>query len=398
MSLKVIELGNLVSAPFCAKLLASIGAEVIKVEKPGTGDDARKMGPFPGDKPHPEKSGLFQYLNADKLSISLNLETKTGLSIFQELIKDADILVENNPPREMRRLGLEYDTLKILNPKLIMTSITPFGSSGPYRDYKGTDLISFHAGGLGYITPRPATGEPDEGPLRVKGHFADFMGGLDASAGTMCVLCERDRTGMGQHLDISQQESIAGGLTWNMAIDSYTGETIRREGASGFAPVATMACKDGFIDIQCNTENQWQGLVELMGDPDWAHLAIFKDPVARAENWESLQPLISHWLKEQPKQEFYHSAQAKGVPTAPVNTIEELTKSDQFAARGFFVETEHPGVGTMKYPGSLLKFSRIPSRVGRRAPLLGEHNEAIYHGRLGYSMLDLVKMRNAGVI
>ena len=361
--LKVIELGNLVSAPFCAKLLASLGAEVIKVERPGTGDDARKAGPFLRDIPHPERSGLFLYLNTDKMGITLNLDTKTGRSMFQALIKDADILVENNPPRAMQQLGLGYDLLKEINSKLIMTSITPFGHSGPYSDYKATDLISFHASGLGYITPRPAAEEPAGEPLRVKGHFADFMAGLDAAAGTMCALNERDRTGIGQHLDISEQ-----------------------------------ACKDGYIDIQCNTQDHWQGLVELMGDPDWAHLEIFKDQLTRGENWDVLQPLISNWLMEQPKQEFYRSAQAKGVPVAPVNTLEELIKSDQLAARGFFVEMEHPNAGTVKYPGSPLKLSRTPSRVARRAPLLGEHNEVIYCGRLGYSRQDLVKMRNAGVI
>ncbi|MEE9515645.1 MAG: CoA transferase, partial [Candidatus Adiutricales bacterium] len=173
--LKVVEFGNMVSAPFCAKMLASLGAEVIKVEKPVMGDDARRRGPFLKDKPHLEGSGLFLYLNTDKLGISLNLETSAGRLIFEDLIREADILVENNLPQEMRRLGLDYKTLKGLNPRLIMTSITPFGQTGPYSEYKGSDLTAFHAGGLGAITPRPGAGLPDEGPLRMKGHFADFL-------------------------------------------------------------------------------------------------------------------------------------------------------------------------------------------------------------------------------
>ena len=398
--LKVIELGNLVSAPFCAKLLASMGADVIKVEKPGAGDDARKLGPFLEDIPHPECSGLFLYLNTDKLSITLNLEAKTGRSIFEALIRDADILVENNLPSEMQRLGLDYGTLEEINPRLIMTSITPFGYTGPYKDYKATDLISFHAGGLGYITPRSGAGEPDEGPLRMRGHLADFIAGLDAAAGTMCVLYECDRTGIGQHLDISEQESVASGLGMHIAVAGYTGETARRVrvGRFRFMPIATMACKDGYIDVQCMNEDHWQGFVETMGDPDWAHLEVFKDPFARGENWDALEPLISNWLMEQSKQELFRAAQAHGVPLAPVNTIEELIKSDQLAARGFFVEIEHPTAGIVKYPGPPLKLSRTPSRLARRAPLLGEHNEEIYCSRLGYSRQDLVRMRNAGVI
>lgn len=396
--LKVVELGSTVSAPFCARLLASFGAEVIKVEKPETGDGARRLGPFPRDIPHPEGSGLFQYLNADKMSVTLNLETETGLSMLMALVEDADVLVENNPRSEIQRLGLGYDTLEAVNPRLIMTSITPFGHSGPYRDYKATDLISFHAGGLGYITPRPVVGLPDKGPLRTNGHLADFIAGLDAAAGTMCALFERDRSGSGQHLDISEQESVASGLGMNVAIASFVGGKIGRVGAASYQPVATMACKDGYVDIQCITEGHWQGLVELMGDPDWAHLEIFKDLNARGANWEVLEPLISDWLMTQGKQEFFRSAQAKGVPSAPVNTIEEVVESDQFAARDFFVEMAHPDVGAVRYPGPPLKLSQTPARAAGRAPLLGEHNQAVYCDRLGHSRQEMEEMKNAGVI
>ena len=396
--LKVVELGNMVSAPFCAKLLASLGAEVIKVEKPGAGDEARRRGPFLEDNPHPEGSGLFLYLNTDKLGITLNLETPTGRSIFEALIKDADILVENNRPRQTERLGLNYERLKGINPRLIMTSITPFGYTGPYRDYKGTDLTAFQAGGLGSITPRPGAGQPDEGPLRMRGHFADFLAGLDAAAGTMCVLFERDLSGHGQHLDISAQESIAVSVGTNLAYESYQGFTKSRVGAAPYQPVATMACKDGYIDIQCMTEEQWQRLVGLMGNPDWARMEIFKDVFARAENWEALEPLITSWLMGKGKQEFYREAQAKGVPSAPVNTPADLLSSEHFAARNFFIELEHPKTGRLKYPGPSLRLSQTPPRVNCRAPLLGEHNEEIYCRRLGYSQQELAKMRNDGII
>jgi len=396
--LKAVELGNMVSAPFCAKMLASLGAEVIKVEKPVTGDDARRRGPFLEDRPHPEGSGLFLYLNTDKLGISLNLETSAGRLIFEDLIKEADILIENNLPQEMRRLGLNYKTLKGLNPRLIMTSITPFGQTGPYRDYKGSDLTAFHAGGLGAITPRPSVGLPDEGPVRMKGHFADFLAGLDAAAGTMCVLFERDISGTGQHLDISAQESVAVSVATNLASNSYSGLTSGRVGSAPYQPVATMACKDGYIDVQCMTEEQWQRLVELMGNPDWAHWEVFKDVFARAENWDALEPLITDWLKEKGKQEFYLEAQGKGIPSAPVNTIADFVGSEHITARNFFIELEHPETGTLKYPGPFLRLSETPARVAQRAPFLGEHNEQIYCGRLGYSRSELAEMRKAGIV
>jgi crotonobetainyl-CoA:carnitine CoA-transferase CaiB-like acyl-CoA transferase len=396
--LRVIELGNMVSAPFCAKMLASLGAEVIKVEKPVTGDDARRRGPFLKDEPHLEGSGLFLYLNTDKLGVTLNLETSAGYSIFEDLIRNADILIESNLPQEMRRLGLDYETLKDINPRLIMTSITPFGQTGPYREYKGSDLTAFHAGGLGAITPRPTVGLPDEGPVRMKGHFADFLAGLDAAAGTMCLLFERDMSGKGQHLDISAQESVAVSVGTSLASNSYAGLTSGREGSAPYQPVATMACKDGYIDVQCMTEEQWQRFVELMGNPDWAHWEVFEDIFARAENWDALEPLITDWLRGKGKQEFYLEAQGRAIPSAPVNTVADLVDSEHIAARNFFTALEHPETGTLQYPGPFYKLSETPARVTRRAPFLGEHNEQIYCGRLGYSQKELDGMRKEGIV
>jgi crotonobetainyl-CoA:carnitine CoA-transferase CaiB-like acyl-CoA transferase len=159
-----------------------------------------------------------------------------------------------------------------------------------------------------------------------------------------------------------------------------------------------MACKDGYIDVQCMTEEQWQRLVELMGNPDWAHWEVFKDVFARAENWDALEPLITDWLNEKGKQEFYLEAQGRGIPSAPVNTIADFVGSEHIAARNFFIELEHPETGTLKYPGPFLRLSETPARVALRAPLLGEHNEQIYCGRLGYSRSELNEMRKAGIV
>ena len=156
--LKVLEYGEFICAPYCGKLLADLGAEVIKVEPPGLGDKARHWGPFPQDLPHPEKSGLFLYLNTNKLGVTLNLESAAGIKIFTELVKQVDVLVENNPPKEMEWLGLDYESLHQINPRLVVTSITPFGQTGPYHDYKGCDLISFHMSGEAYVNPAGGKG------------------------------------------------------------------------------------------------------------------------------------------------------------------------------------------------------------------------------------------------
>ncbi len=186
--LKILEYAQFISGPYCAKLMADLGAEVIKVEAPGLGDRARRYGPFPQDIPHPEKSGLFIYLNSNKKGITLDLHTTTGMKIFKELVRWADILVENNPPQFMKRLRLNYETLKEVNPRLIMISITPFGLTGPYRDYKTTELITFHMSGLGYETPGSVDDPEKEPPLKAAGHQASFLGGTMGALLTLFAL------------------------------------------------------------------------------------------------------------------------------------------------------------------------------------------------------------------
>ena len=395
--LRVIEIGSGVSAAFCARQLASLGAEVVKVEPPVAGDATRRSGPFFGDRPDPEGSGLFLYLNADKLGVTLDLARTRGRSILLELVREADILVENHLPREMGQMGLNHRRLKALNSGLIHTSITPFGQTGPYRDYKGSDLIGFHSGGLGSITPRPGAGLPDEGPLRMRGHFAEMLSGMNAAAGTLCALYERDLSGEGQHLDISMQETISLSVATNFANYSYQGNTVYREGSAPYQPVATMACKDGYVDIQCMTEEQWQRLVDLMGNPEWAEMEIFSDVFSRAENWDVLGPLITDWLMGMEKQAFYLQAQASGIPSAPVNTTADLVDSAHLADRQFLVALEHPSTGRLRYPGPFMKMSGTPAMMARRAPLLGEHNEAVYGDRMGYSRADLAELKTGGL-
>ncbi len=216
--LKLLEYSEFVSGPYCGKLLADLGAEVIKIEKPGLGDKARSWGPFPQDIPHPEKSGLFLDLNTNKSGVTLNVESAMGVKIFKELVKRVDIVIENNPPQEMERLGLDYESLHQINPLLVMTSITPFGQTGPYRDHKACDLISFHISGEAYVNPADGVDDIEQQPpLKGPMHRGDSMAGLTAAVCTMSAVFARQVTGQGQHVDLSEQEALSSIMRANLA-------------------------------------------------------------------------------------------------------------------------------------------------------------------------------------
>ncbi|MBM2827017.1 MAG: CoA transferase, partial [Dehalococcoidia bacterium] len=206
--LKIVELGEFIAAPFCTKLMADLGAEVIKIESPGGGDSARSYGPFPGDIPHPEKSLLFAYLNTSKRGITLDVSHPSGRKVLLELLKEADVFVESNPPKVMGDLKLTYGVLSEVNPNLIVTSVSPFGQSGPYRDYKSTELVNFQMGGVGYATPGEVEDPDNHPPLKAPGHQGYVMAAYTAASATMCALFGRDLNGGGQHVDISQQEPL----------------------------------------------------------------------------------------------------------------------------------------------------------------------------------------------
>lgn len=394
---KVIEYGNLVSAPFCGKILRDLGAEVIKIEETGVGDSARRTGPFLADIPHPERSGLFLYLNSGKLSITLNLRTTTGVEIFKQLVRDSDIFIENNPPKVMKELGIDYQSLKGVKPNLIMTSITLFGQTGPYRDYKSSELTSFHMSGMAYVTPRMAKDTSQE-PLKVSSRLADFYTGLCAAAGALSALFAREAVGSGQHVDISQLESLIPVMDIPIAFYSALNRISTRVSPMLGAPWHILACKDGYVHIAGLEERHWQRLVELMGNPEWADEQLFQDATSRGEYWDALEPLISTWTMEHTKEEIYHQGQAMGIPIGPVYTMEDMANSKHLAARRFFVDIEHPETGKVKYPGVPYRFSETSCSVERPAPLLGQHNKEVYCHRLNYTQRDLVKFREAGII
>jgi len=395
--LKVLEYAQFVSGPYCTKLLADLGAEVIKIEPPGRGDEARRREPFLKDMPHPERSGLFFYLNTNKLGITLNLNTATGKKMFQELVKETDVLVEDNQPKAMKEMGLDYESLKDINPGLIMTSITPFGQTGPYKDYKAYHLNTYNASGLAKIL---ADILPDEvkQPLKAAGFLGDYDSGLSAAVATMGALYARLFTGVGQHIDISKQESL-------IALERVEIGMYGNEGSSMMSTVGIQSMlgglqrsRDGHVMLVMPMEHQWRGLVELMGNPDWAQDERLKDEFFRAQHAQELSNRVAEWMGNYTKDEIFHRAQALSCPIGAVYTAEDLLNWEQLKARGFFVEADHPEMGRVKFPAAPYRFSKTPWQVARPAPLLGQHNEEIYCKRLGYQKEDLVRMRAAEII
>jgi len=395
--LKVVEYGQFISAPYCTKMMADLGAEVIKVEEPGIGDEARRYGPFPNDIPHPEQSGLFLYLNSNKLGITLNVRTATGQRILKELLREADILVENNPPQLIKDLGLDYPCLKEVNPRLIMTSITPYGQTGPYKDYKGYDLNAQVLGGQGTVL-----GNPNREPLTFQPSQGHYQGAINGAAATMVALFAREATGLGQRVDISEFQVIAalqrGAF---MPMHKFQGAIGTRNAHRGIAllwPYGVFLCKDGYFTIMTLEFYHWQSFIEAIGSPEWATDPKYTDQFTMALYADELEAHLVSWLVDHTKQEIGEICFQRKLPFQPVYSVKDLAESEQLKARDYFVEIDHPVAGVLKYPGAPAKLTKTPWRVDRPAPLLGEHNEEVYCKRLGYSEGHLAELRRAGVI
>jgi len=384
---RVLDLSEYVSGSYCTRLLAGWGAEVIKVEKPGDGDGARTIGPFPGDAPHPEKSALFLYLNTSKKSITLNLKSATGVRILKELAKNADVLVENFAPRVMPGLGLGYETLEKINPRLVMTSITSFGQTGPYRDYKAYPIISYAMGGLMHVS-----GQPEREPLQSSSLLPEYGGGLYGFVGTMMALRSRRETGQGQHVDVSIMECIAGSHQFTLTWPAYSGVLLGRPGWT--APV--FPCQDGYVMLGL-VRVEPALLSRLTGVPELAEDPRFQTEQGRADNDDELRALVARGLKNLGKKEIFDTCALWRMLCGYVATVDDVLDNPQYRARDYWVELEHPYAGKITYPGAPVKMTETQWKM-HPAPRLGQHNQDIYCQRLGYTKEDLVRLRETGVI
>ena len=373
--LRVVEIGDGVAAAYATKLLADLGADVIKVEPPDRGDVTRTRGPFPGGVPHREKSGLFLYLNANKRGIALDVRTPAGQAILERLVARADLLVHDVHPTAMTAHGLDWARLTARHPALVMTSITPFGLTGPHASYRGADVVLWNAGGVATLNGEP--GHPELPPLKAFGDQSGFQAGLNAAIGSLGALFARLASGRGQHVEVSTQECLAAILELTFEFWPYCGLVASRLGAKPIQPLCFMECRDGWIFICCVEEHQWRQFVEIMGRPEWAEMELFANRLARGANFDALQVFLQEWCREQSVQELYDAAQRRRVPFAPVSTMGDLLASPHLAARGFFATLAHPVAGNVTMPGAPYKLGATPWTLRTPAPCLGQHTAEV---------------------
>lgn len=394
--IRVIDFGQMVSAPYCAKLFSDYGADVIKVELP-EGDTARSAGPFPGDDPHPEKSGLYFFHNTNKRGITCDVAHPEGRRLFLRLLEHSDVLVENNLPQRMRAWGLDYATLAEANPDLVVISITPFGQSGPYSGWNGYDLNAYHLSGAS----SRYCGRPGEMPLEHGTFAADYFGAVTAAAWGLAAVYGRELAGGGQQVDVSCAEAIAAAFVGGQNIGCYAqeGRFDKRTGVGMplGAPATILPCRDGHVWMLALEPGQWNGLRKVMGDPEWASLEMFQDMYSRAQNADVIYEFIREWTLQHGKMEIMEKCQAAGCPVTAVFTIAEAAAQPHLQARDYFVDMEHPQLGRLKNLGAPFKLPACPGGPERPAPLLGEHNAEVYRELLGLTAADVrgLAQRNA---
>jgi len=392
--LRVVEIADMVSGPHAGKLFAAMGADVVKIERPGTGDPARHQPPFPGDVPHLEKSGLFGYHNMGKRSVTVDVDTAAGARIAREIIASADVVVENHQPGWMAARGLGYDDLRAANPGLVYVSVTPFGQTGPYADYLGSDLVAFATSGVGFFTFTMADdGEP---PSHAPGRVAEIMGGQAAAESAVIALFHRDLTGEGQWVDIGLQETLANNLKLEAGPFVFTGQGPGRLIRDVAVAMQPEPAQDAYVYVLVVADAHWEGVKAAMGHPEWAESELFATMLDRIANQDYMQLMLKEWYSQHPAEYIVERLQENGVTAGPVYDIPQAMSHPTSVARGLFVDVDHPVAGTATFPGAPAVMTATPFRT-ERAPLLGEHTAEVLGG-LGYGPTDLVSLAAAGVI
>ena len=409
--LRVLEFGEFISAPYCGKLLADMGAEVVKIERAGVGDWARDYGPYAltltlsqgerGLGSHRERSGLFLYLNADKRGVTLNLDTPTGREILAGLVSRFDVLVHNLHPTEMDRVGLEYESLRVHNDGLVMASITPFGLTGPYRNWKAYDINLAAGGGI-----CEGLGSPDREPLTFGTPEVGYFAGAAAASSIVMALLAKEDGGPaagsgGQHIDIAEIESMAGlynGPEALMAV--YQWRVTRRTGhhALDFPyPNCILRCKDGYIFVGSPEGRQWRRLLELMGTPEWSQEPRFRNrTVMNNEYADEVDGYVEEWLLRHTKAELLEMALEHRIPLAPVRGFDEVRHDPSLSS--MFAPVQQADIGSITLPGPPYEFAEAASGESAPPPTLGQHNSEIYCGELGFTPDEVAQLYRTGII
>jgi crotonobetainyl-CoA:carnitine CoA-transferase CaiB-like acyl-CoA transferase len=375
--LRIVEYGSFVAGPYCSKLLADAGAEVVKVEPP-EGEELRKASYSLAEGENQSRAGIFSFLNTNKWGVTLDLLSKHGRDRFEDLLSNADVLIWNGTPEIGNRLRLRYRHLASINPRLIVTAITPFGLTGPYSKFKGNELVVYNLGGLGYASP----GLPDhvdnpplEPPLHPRAPIAQIISGLVAATATMMAIAARNLDGKGREVDIGSMESVASMVGRDTSIYSYIQEvTGRLPNLFAFQPNAMLPCKDGWVVIATPFGEHWNRFVEMLGNPEWASLEVFADGRQRGANWDALKPLIKEWTIEHTGDEIMRLTQERSIPCFPAFTVKNMAESEQTAERDFLWSIPVEGMA-ITIPGPPFKLKETPHKLRSLPPKLGQHNK-----------------------
>ncbi|MDW7772819.1 MAG: CoA transferase [Desulfobulbaceae bacterium] len=386
----VIDLTQNVAGAYCSKLMAGFGAEVIKVEPPRTGDAMRTVGPFCDGREGLERSIPFLWLNTGKKSITLDINSSKGLDLLAELMKKADVVMESLPLGKLQELGLEYEVVHELNPGLVMTSITNFGRSGPYRDFEAEEMQIQAMSGMMHMT-----GEASMKPLAAGPAVCHYLAGMHAYTATLMALFQKSGQGKGQHVDVSVQEcgmeNVEIALTQCLQEDKNP-----KRGPHLGVPWSTYTCADGYGVVISMPARKWHKAAEIFDDP-FLFQEKYRHIIGRIADRKSYEEVLEKEVKKFKKKELFLAGQKKGLAFGMVSTLAEALELEQHSERGFFEEIDHPDAGRRTYCSAPFKMSETPW-TSARAPLLGEHNSMIYGERLGCTPAELNAMKSRGII
>ena len=399
---RVIDLTRDIAGAYCAFLLGSFGAEVIKIEPSGTGDPSRQQGPFPGDEPHSERSAAFLYRNRSKRSVTLDVNSQRGVQTLLDLVMVADVVVTGMESAVLRSNGLDPATLRRHSPSVIVTSVSNFGQTGPYKDFKGGELVLDAMGGWAYLT-----GYPDRMPLRTGLYQAQYTAGVNAAIHTVAAVNVRQATGTGRTIDVSVMETVVQlvglgiarhGEDGSVQVRSGSRTTTYRGGGHRGHPTDIYECADGYVAVAVQRDAQWEmfalalDIPELKDDPRFS-----TDAAERGRHAEDLNRLVAPWFKQRSRKQIFDLFGELRIPCGMVYTAAEILDDPQHEAADFITEMDHPEAKTLQYPGSLYHGDEFPWQM-TRAPLLGEHNAEVYGELLGYPGEELARLRDERAI
>ncbi len=388
--LRVLDLTRVLAGPFCTMMMADMGAEVIKIEEPKRGDDSRAFAPFKNGE-----SSYYMNLNRNKKGCTLNLKGK-GKDIFLELVKKADVVVENYRPGTMEKLGLGYEDLKKINPRIVYGAVSGFGHYGPFKERPGYDIIGQAMGGL-----MSTTGWPGGEPTRSGTAMSDVLAGLSVAIGILAALRSRDVTGVGQKVDVALVDSVVASLEIITQI-YLTEEKIPQRIGNRYEsvyPYDSFATKDGSMVIGAGNDKLFALCCQVMGKPDLIQEERFSSNPNRVRNHAQLKPIVEEWSRTLTAEEAVEKLLAVGCPAAPINTIDKLVSCPHIAgAREMFVEVDHPKAGKLKITGSHIKLSDTKTSIRTPAPLLGQHTEEVYSAVLGFTPEQIAAYKAEGVM